>query len=152
MKKILILAILLVASTIAFSQSIKKGFAGYAKVTSITGTGPNYTVVINSFNGNNSPQGTAWSLTDMRTDSTVLVKDVLYSGGCDRFVIIARSGTTLTIFDKDAAFGSVLPNAGESVGFSRDTLINGYYIGTTPQFGDGAGGAISGISNAMAAF
>jgi len=146
MKKLLSLILFACIITACTGQEIKETFAAYAKVTSRTGN----TIVINTFIGNNRPTGITWQLTDMRTAATTQVRDVVYSAGCGKFIVTSRTGTSITFTDPDNAYGSVLPEAGEVIAISRDTLINGIYIGAIPQFGDGAGGNIAGIPHSLA--
>ena len=143
--KCLILAIGLLFYLRVNGQVVQENFAGWANVltnpTLVTG---NYKFRISGFQGNPKSFDMQYSLSDLTAG------DILWSNTCSRFVVVSRTLDTLVVSDPDAG-SSVLPVIGERIGFVRELNLNGYKYATTPQFGDGNGGAIIGTSSSLAA-
>lgn len=125
--------------------SVQDGFAAWATVvndpTIVSG---NYKFRINQFQGNPKKYNEQYILSDLTAG------DIVFSNTCSRFVVVSRTLDTLVVSDPDPG-NSVLPSAGEKIGFTREFNVNGYKFAAIPQSGDGAGGPILGVTNSLAA-
>lgn len=125
--------------------SVQDGFAAWATVvndpTIVSG---NYKFRISQFQGNPKKYNDQYVLSDLTAG------DIVFSNTCSRFVIVSRTLDTLVVSDPDPG-NSVLPSAGEKIGFTREFNVNGYKFAAIPQSGDGAGGPILGVTNSLAA-
>jgi hypothetical protein len=143
MKKIL-LVLLLFVSFVSFAQTVNENFAGWANTALVTPNGAGYNITINQFTGNAKRFDEAYQLSDIQ------VGDVVWTETCSRFVITAVNGLTITVSDPDAGL-SLPPTAGKRIAILREWTTNGHKMSGFIQNGDGNSGAITGVSNQLAA-
>ena len=150
--KILIgLLLVLNFCTLELKAQLYESFGGYGTISAVTSTSSplNFNFTISNFNSNVRPLGNSgFTCLDFN------VGDIVWSTDCNKFII--RSISLQTVSQIKGVITSIDSNEtppinNTRVGIVRETNSGGIITYSIPQFGDGNGGAISGLPSSMAA-
>lgn len=139
--------LLLFSSLLLMGQSVSIDFSGYGNITSVSGTGPTYTLNIGGFLGSPRFQNDGvWIPADVQAGNVVWLD-------CARFEITTVNSTTTNSMNVvvmvpagDWALGVSTPLAGQRVAVLEE--VDGIPT-AIPQTGDGNGGYLTGIDNSL---